>query len=265
MNGTPETNPPFVFTTPSGQLTGLDYSLGKALEKELGISIKWTDIPFPGLQPALAANKIDMSFSVYSDGKNVEQSGMNFVDYALQGETFLVNSGNPLHITYPDGLCGKSVAATQGQAQVTELASISAICKSKQLPPVTPAYYGGAADVLLALRSNRVQAAIHPSSPSQYIVSQQGKLYSLLPGPYFAANYYGIAVPKSDTALANALTAALQALVKNGQYARIFAQYSMQTSELTAKEIGVNTATAKVPLTAEQKARYGTSSPFISQ
>lgn len=264
VNGTPETNPPFIFTTPSGQLTGLDYSLANALEKELGVSIRWTDIPFPGLQPALASHKINMSLSVYSDGPEVEDAGLNFVDYALQGETFLVKYGNPLHLTYPEGLCGKTVAATEGAAQVTELASISAVCKSKNLQPVTSAYFSAAADVLLALNSGRAQAAIHPSSPAQYIAST-GKLYSILPGPYFAANYYGIAVPKSSTALAKALVQALRALVKNGQYARIFSQYSMQTSEITLNQVGIDTATAKVPLTRKQKTLYGNSSPFIYQ
>lgn len=265
-NGTPEANPPLIYLTTSNKLTGIDYALSTAVGKELGVKFQYNQIPFPGDIPAILSGRIDTSWGIFSDTPAREKE-VTFVDYIIDGVTFLTQYGNPHHISTLSDLCGKSVGATQGaieSAFITKLTST--YCTPSGKPAITPSLYSSAAASLLALSSGRVAAIVHPGAASQYIASTAGggKKYQILfPGKLFLANYGGIGVAKSDTKLANALVAALRALVKNGTYDKILAKYGLSRMALSANQISINAAST-VPLSAAQQKIYGTSSPYIT-
>lgn len=265
-NGTPEANPPLIFLTTSNKLTGIDYALSTAVGKELGVKFQYTQIPFPGDIPAILSGRIDTSWGIFSDTPAREKE-VTFVDYIVDGVTFLTQYGNPNHITALSDLCGKSVGATQGaieSAFITKLTST--YCTPAGKPAITPSLYSSAAASLLALSSGRVAAIVHPGAASQYIASTAGggKKYQILfPGKLFLANYGGIGVAKGDTKLANALVAALRALVKNGTYGKILAKYGLSRMALSANQISINAA-SNMPLSTAQQKIYGTTSPYIT-
>ena len=265
-NGTPEANPPLIFLTPNQSLTGIDYELSNAVGKELGVKFQYTQIPFPGDIPAILSGRIDTSWGIFSDTPQRE-SEVTFVDYIIDGVTFLTKYGNPENISTLSDLCGKSVGATQGaieSAFITQLTT--SYCTPNGKPAITPSLYSSAAASLLALTSGRVAAIVHPGAASQYIASTAGggKTYQILfPGQLFLANYGGIGVAKGDTQLANALVAALRALQANGTYGKILAKYGLSRMALTANQISLNAA-SHMPLTSAQQKIYGTSSPYIT-
>ena len=54
--------PPLEFKDPkTGTLTGLDIDLGNAIAQKLGITIKWEEISFEGMIPALTTGRVDIS------------------------------------------------------------------------------------------------------------------------------------------------------------------------------------------------------------
>ena len=265
-NGTPEANPPLIFLTPNQSLTGIDYELSNAVGKELGVEFQYTQIPFAGDIPAILSKRIDTSWGIFSDTPQRE-SQVTFVDYIIDGVTFLTKYGNPDNISTLSDLCGKSVGATQGaieSAFITQLTTTYYTPNGK--PAITPSLYSSAAASLLALTSGRVAAVVHPGAASQYIATTAGggKTYQILfPGQLFLANYGGIGVAKGDTQLANALVAALRALQSNGTYGKILAKYGLSRMALSANQISVDAA-SKVPLTPAQQKIYGNSSPYIT-
>lgn len=265
-NGTPENNPPLIFLTSSQALTGIDYDMAQALGKELGVTFKFQNIPFPGLIPALTSGRIDTSLSILSDTPQRQQT-ISFVDYLVDGVTLLGKYGNPQHISSPADLCGKAVGATQGAIEAQFIKDLSKqYCTSSGKSAITASLYSSAADVLLALDSGRVVADIHPGAASEYIAKTAGggtKYQILLPNQLFLPNYGGIGIAKGQTQLAAALVAALRALQANGTYGQILAKYGMSRMALTPQQITVNTATT-VPLTAAQKKIYLGSSPYIT-
>lgn len=265
-NGTPEANPPLIFLTPSSSLTGLDYDLSNAVSQVLGVKFQYTQIPFPGDIPAILSGRIDTSWGIFSDTPPREKE-VSFVDYIVDGVTFLTKYGNPDNInTLPD-LCGKTIGATQGAIESAFITQLNTTyCTPGGKAPITPSLYSSAAASLLALNSGRLAAIVHPGAASQYIATTAGggKTYQVLfPGKLFLANYGGIGVAKGNTALASALVAALRALQENGTYGKILAKYGLGRMALTADQISINAATT-VPLTAAQQKIYGTSSPYIT-
>lgn len=264
-NGSPQNNPPLIFLNASQQLTGIDFALAKALQKELGVKFNFVNTPFPAIIPGLESGHITTSLSVLSDTPTREQT-VSFVDYVLDGVTFIGAYGNPQHIKSPAGFCGQSLGATQGAIEAKFISDLSTkYCTSKGKPAITPALYSTAADVLLALDSGRVVADVHPGAASQYIAKTSGKKYQLLlPGKLYLANYGGIGVAKGETQLAHALVVALRALQANGTYGKILKKYGLSRMALTRQQITVNAATT-TPLTAAQKKIYLGSSPYITK
>lgn len=265
-NGTPEANPPLIFLTPGSSLTGLDYDLSQAVASELGVKFQFTQIPFPGDIPAILSGRIDTSWGIFSDTPAREKE-VAFVDYIVDGVTFLTKYGNPDNINTLADLCGKTVGATQGaieSAFITQLTTT--YCTPGGKPAITPSLYSSAAASLLALNSGRLAAIVHPGAASQYIANTAGggKTYQVLfPGHLFLANYGGIGVAKDNPKLAAALVAALRALEANGTYGKILAKYGLSRMALTADQISINAA-SRMPLTAAQQKIYGTSTPYIT-
>ena len=70
--------PPFGYTDDSGNLTGLDYTYGKLLCREMGASCEWKVMPFDKIIDAVAAGEADMSISSFTRTPNREQ----FVDFS---------------------------------------------------------------------------------------------------------------------------------------------------------------------------------------
>ncbi|MCL4312577.1 MAG: transporter substrate-binding domain-containing protein [Actinobacteria bacterium] len=267
INGTPETNPPFIYLNKKGQLTGIDYAIEKQLSKELGVHFINKDIPsFSGIIPAILSGRVDMSLSIIVDAPNRERS-VNFVDYLITGLTFMGKYGNPDHLYEPEDLCGKVVSNTAGATTILPIEYISdKYCKKAGKPPVITASYSSPAASLLALSSGHAVADSHPALAASYIAAHAGggREYQLLfPGKIWDAEYYGIALGKNEVKLAQAVVKALRLMLSNGTYLKILKQYNASDAALTYPQITINAA-SRVPLTPTQKRLYGSSSPFIS-
>src|ERR1700684_2106620 len=57
------TQPPFEFYDTQMKLEGLDIDIANSLASELGLSIKWVNVPFAGVIPALLAKHCDAILS----------------------------------------------------------------------------------------------------------------------------------------------------------------------------------------------------------
>jgi polar amino acid transport system substrate-binding protein len=61
--GTSGTQPPLSVTNKKGELIGLDVDMARAMAKALGVKLKFAQMPFAELIPALEASKVDMVLS----------------------------------------------------------------------------------------------------------------------------------------------------------------------------------------------------------
>jgi len=92
--GTSADYPPFEFVDPNTKkIAGLDVDIVEAVAKELGVSVKWEDMPFDALIAAAQTGKIDM----IAAAMGLKAERIPKLDYSiayLQGDNVLVVKGD---------------------------------------------------------------------------------------------------------------------------------------------------------------------------
>lgn len=216
-------------------IVGLDPDLGRAIGNVLGLNVKFTNASFDGLVPGLASGKYTAVMAGMQDKKNREQV-VSFVDYMTSGSELAVAQGNPQHIRSFTSLCGKSVAVEKGTTQVTFAGSQSAQCTRSGKHAIGVRVFDNENDANLALSSGRVAAVFAETGTQAYAVHHAAGRLELV-GPVYDKQHVGIAVPKGQTSLADALKGALQQLISNGAYHNILAKWGLASSAISAAAI----------------------------
>jgi len=228
--------PPFESVAADGStITGLDPDLGHAIGKVLGVNVKFTNASFDGLIPGLASGKYTAVMAGMQDKKNREQV-VTFVDYMTSGSELAVAQGNPQHIRSFTDVCGKSVAVEKGTTQVAFASSQSAQCTHSGKHAIGVQVFDNENQANLALSSGRVAAVFAETATQAYAVQHAGGRLQIV-GPVYDRQHVGIALPKGQTGLADALKGALQQLISNGTYHSLLAKWSLDSGAISAPVI----------------------------
>jgi polar amino acid transport system substrate-binding protein len=224
--------PPFEMFDANQNLTGLDIDTGKAIAAALGTTAQFTSIDYNGVIPALQAGKYDMVLADIGDTPDREKV-LDFVDYSKQGELLVVPSGNPQHLSGLQDMCGKTLAAESGDVTSEYFAPVASYCRQHGLSPMTLKELPKTSDALLALKSGQVAAVYlgiataadlkhQPGGNAYQLVTPANKPFGYLP------RWVGAGIPKSSTALRDAVQAALQSLSAHGTLTKLYAKYGQQ-------------------------------------
>ncbi|MFB4283900.1 ABC transporter substrate-binding protein [Nonomuraea sp. MTCD27] len=241
--------PPWeMYTTAGGkQPTGIDYDLSQALAAKLGVRVSFDNMAFDGMIPALLANKADVVMAGLFDTPTRRES-LSFVDYAKDGYSMLVAKGNPGGLKDVADLSGKTVAVQSSTSEEASLNKLSDRFKAEGKPGVTVLRFPGDSEAFLAIKSGKAVARVQATSAAAYAVKtfDNGNTFELVEAPSVTAEFggglEGIGVPKADTELLTALQKALQALMDDGTYLKILAEYGVENIALTKAEINQGTA-----------------------
>ena len=100
--------PPMELASSSGAISGFDVDMGSALAKTFGATAQAKKTAFGGLIPALNAKKCDAVISnIFVTPDRLKQAGA--VAYMETHRVFIVQAGNPKHVTGPSSLKGLNV------------------------------------------------------------------------------------------------------------------------------------------------------------
>lgn len=212
------------------QFLGIDPSLARGFAKVLGLQIHWSISPFDGIIPALKAGRYDLSMNGMTDTAAREKQ-VDMIHYVNDSDTIVVAAGNPDHIRGLSDLCGKTVAVATG----THEADIVQTYQSKCAKKMTISLFPSNGPTFLAVESGRAAATINGYAATFYLQKHHVagfKGLQGLPQVHLGANPQGIAVPKSDPQLRNAIAAALNLMIKNGSYHRILASWGIAANGL---------------------------------
>jgi polar amino acid transport system substrate-binding protein len=215
-------------------VVGADVDLGHAIGKELGVKFKFVNASFDSIIPALQAGKYDLGMSAFSDTKKREEV-VDFVTYFVAGTSFYVKAHGGAKIEGLDDLCGKTVAIEKGTIQVDDATAQNKKCTAAGKSAVTVSVFPDQNGANLAIASGRAQVGMADSPVAAWIVKEShgqfklsGKAYNNVP--------YGIIVPK-NSGLAKPLHAAVEHLIKNGEYAKILDKWGISQGALKASKI----------------------------
>lgn len=203
---------------------GVDIDLGNCLAQELGVAVEYLNLGFDPLIPSIQGGEIDAILSAMTINPDRQQQ-IDFIPYFTAGTGILVPKGNPNGIQSVEDLCGLTVAVQVGTTQVDQLDALNAdACAGDKVtvqtfdenPLAVEQLRAGAADANLA---------DYPVVLNDALLSD-GDLE--VAGEQFEAAPYGIGLRKDSTALNDALTDALVAIIKDGRYDEILAKWGAE-------------------------------------
>ncbi|MFD6433003.1 ABC transporter substrate-binding protein [Streptomyces venezuelae] len=224
-----------------GKIVGIDPDLAAALGKELGVEFKFTSGTFDGLITSLNSGRQDVVMSAMSDTKKRQQglddkgkkvgTGVDFVDYFMSGVSLLVKKGNPEGIESMDDLCGEKVAVQRGTIYEDTFKAQSTKCKKDGKKALDIGAFENDAEAQTRVKSGGAVADLNDSPVSQHIAKTAGggKEFEVT-GGITDAGPFGIAVSKKNPELRDALKAALDAIIKNGEYEKVLAKWQVKDS-----------------------------------
>ncbi len=220
------TFPPFDTTDSSGELTGLDVDLVNAIAEDQGFTVKWENLQFDGLIPALQAGNIDIIASGMSITPEREKQ-VDFSDpYYDSGLVVAVASDNNT-IKGEDDLTSDMKVAVQigttGAAEAQDLKDDGKIAEVVVLPQLDTA--------MMQLINGDVDAVINDKPVTEAYIAKQGDKIKMV-GDVINADSYGIAVHKGNKSLQAAMNAGLTNIKENGTYDELVAKWFSDTSSL---------------------------------
>jgi polar amino acid transport system substrate-binding protein len=229
---------PNQFINPDGTMDGLNYDLCGALAEKMGLEIEWTNLAFPGLVPGLQAGRFDgLCTAIFINPDRL--AIMNMVPYVQWGEGMMVAKGSELgtgcefksgdpdsYSACFDTLAGKSVAVAAAGTTNTHLQEQNARMTAAGLQPMKLLAFDTNADTIQALVSGQADAAYLNDPQGAFYINRTNPNYEMA-FTGFAPNQLAIAVLKSNTALAAAIVAGLEAMKADGSYAEILDKWGV--------------------------------------
>jgi len=216
--GTEAEFPPFEFKTDKGELTGFDIDLIKAAAAKAGIEIRFQEMAFDGLIPALQSGQIDVIASALSITDD-RKKNVTFSDpYIEAGLSVAVAESNTSIKTSAD-LVGKSVAVQQGSTGAEAAEKLKAEGKIGEVRQFTNVVL-----CMMELTKGGVDAVINDRPTSAVYISKQPGKIKLLPET-LVSDAYGFAFSLKAGELAAKINKALAELKADGTYATIEQKY----------------------------------------
>lgn len=227
------TYPPMEYVDPdTNTFKGLDIDLVDALAAKLGLKVERTDGKFAQLIPALATGRTDFILSGITDTEPRRET-MDFVDYMVAGAQYYVLTGSP--IKDPIELCGQKVGTVRSTTYPGQIKDWSdKYCVGAGKEPIELVFGETSPDVRTQLKQNRFVAAVQGGETIPFTSAQEGgNVYRTIGEPLTIA-YYGAAFRKEDTAFRDAVADALQEMIDDGTYGKIFAKWELTSRAVPA-------------------------------
>jgi polar amino acid transport system substrate-binding protein len=228
---------PVEFKDDSGKVVGIDPDLAAAIGQQLGITLQFQNATFDGLITSLTSKRIDLIMSAMSDNKK-RQASVDFVDYFSAGTSIIVAKGNPKKIASLDDFCGQTIALQRGTTQDDVATAQVAKCKTAG-KPLKVLKYDTDPEALLQIKQNRAVADMNDFPVAAYTAKTDSAFEVV--GQQIGAGPYGLAVPKDQTALRDAIQKAVQALIDNGTYATILDKWQVTQGALKTATVNAGT------------------------
>lgn len=208
-------NAPYTFVGPDNALAGYDIDWSRAICAGLGVEARFSRLEWRGILPGLLAGQFDAVMSAVRITPEREAAFTLSAAYGTDDIVVLVPTRNTT-VREIEDLRGLTVAAATGsvQEQVAREMANAGTLRS----------YPGLPDIILELRTGRVDAAVvgrggaaHAIRTTQAPLKIVGR--ALRPGPL------GMVMRQGSTDLAAAVNAVIADRIADGTRDRLFAQW----------------------------------------
>ena len=207
------TFPPYEMTTDAGTIEGIDVDTAQAIAEKLGLELQIDDMDFDAALLSVQQGKADIAMAGITV-TDERMAVMSFSDsYATGIQSVIVPEGSD--IASVDDLAGKKIGTQRGTTGYL-------YCSDDFGEDAVVAYDNGLTAVQ-ALNNGQVDAVVIDNEPAKaYVESNPG--LKILDTSYAEENY-AIGMNKSNTALLEAVNAALEELKADGTLQSIVDKY----------------------------------------
>jgi len=227
--GVSATREPFSFIDQNGRVSGHDGELARRLAAGLNRPVEFLNMKFMALIPALQSGKVDLIVT-----------GMNATDERRKAVAFsqpYFANGQVMVVQRPSGT-GPGTTTTTGPGRLRSvedlararlgvlLGSAHDTYATKNYPAATILQYKTAADVVLAVKSGKVDAALFDAEPLREILRTEPTL-GMLGDPLFSFDV-GAGFSKENAALRDQFNAFLRQLRADGTYQAMVTRWMEQ-------------------------------------
>ncbi|MEU3987456.1 ABC transporter substrate-binding protein [Streptomyces platensis] len=235
----------------NGRIEGIDPDLAAAMSKELGIKLNFNNATFDTLMGGLKSKRYDIAMSAMTDTKERQEGidsntgkkigkGVDFIDYLNVGVSLYTRKGKTNGVDGWETLCGKKIAVQRGTVSHDLAKDKSKACESNDSEPIAIEAFDNDSEAQTRLRTGGVDAVSsdYPVAAYAVKVSGHGKDFQMVGGAPLKAAPYGIAIPKGQEKLRDALKAAVERAIKNGSYAKVLDKWDVK--DAAVKKVQLN-------------------------
>lgn len=221
---------PFDFLKDNVQV-GFNADLFAEIGKELGIKVKFTDLPWPSVLPGLTAKKFDMvAGPVTVRAKRAEK--FRFTAPVDLSNFTLVRRTSDTGLAALKDISGKVVGGMRGDVS---LAALKKLAKQHGVKEVRE--YGNSGQAYADLAAGRIVAVSNQSANNGFTAAQRPDVFSVVPGNFGPIEYvaYVARNDKESESLVKAVNDALAKIKADGRFAKIQKKWLGAAPDLPAQ------------------------------
>ena len=208
---------PFDFLE-NGQQAGFNKDLFAEVGKELGVKVRFIDLPWPSVLPGLEAGKFDM----VGGPLTVTKARMALYTYTLpvaDATDALLKRASDTSLKQSSDIAGKTVGAGKGSAQLDQLKAYIATLPK---PPEVREYVDNN-QAYADLAAGRIAAVANSMTNIAYVAKQRPDTFAVVQPPFGAKVYFAYCLRKDADSkpLADAFNAALIKMHNDGRLAAL--------------------------------------------
>lgn len=214
--GTNAEFPPFEYVADNGEPDGFDIALIKAIGEKLGVEVKVENMEFASLVSSIGS-KVDVSIAGMTVTDERKES-VDFSDSYYEAVQYVILPADS-EIATADDLVGTTIGV--------QLGTTGDFIASDDIADTTVQQYNKAVDAVNDLINGRVDCVIVDKNPALVFESKfEGQVKAVDGAEFgFGTEEYAIALPKGDTALADAINAALGEIKADGTFDELVKTY----------------------------------------
>jgi polar amino acid transport system substrate-binding protein len=219
--------------TPDGDEVGLDVDLRNAVAKVLGVSWTVQNGTFATIIPGVQNGR----FAVGQDNFGVTKAREQVVDFATylsDGQAFLGAQSVPIDkVASVADLCGLTLATSPGSTFQQILESNAAGCAAAGRKPYAVQYFADAGPIFLGLANGKVDVYFGPTLSLRYDAAHVPNTKFL---GQISSTPVGFVTAKGSP-LAKSISDAVNELIADGTYQKIFDKWSVAGSGIVRSAV----------------------------
>lgn len=214
---TDATYPPFEFKV-KGELVGFDKELGDAICEQLKVKANWLPLEWTAVQGSLESHKADVIMSGMTITEERKKKGYTFSrPYFLSGQA-IARKQSDTSINALQDLGDKTVSV---QDQTTGMTAL----QKAGLPEKQIIKFDTLPDGLMNVVNGKSAACVADVPALTYTLQKSYTQLKMVGETTFPPEYLGLAASRGEVELAAQINQALDALMVNGVYAKIYAKW----------------------------------------